>query len=640
MTRRLIVVLALAAALVALCSATWHLAWRRGIGALQQQATVRADRNVSALADTLERYESLSYLVASQPVVGEALETGAPDAIERANRYLSDANAHAHADVTYIIRADGLCLSASNWDRADSFAGSQYRFRPYFVDAMGAHVGRFFGIGTVSHVPGYYISQPVYRGGRIVGVAVLKLNLEWFAGADANEPVFVVDKHGVIFLSSVPAWKYRTVRDLPREVTAAIEETRQYAQQSISKLPITPVRALNASEARVVRVGSRRFSPYYLLTQRGLGVPDWQLMTLAPVDPVLDDARNATAAVGFGFVSLCLLAFYWRMRRARLREMMKGRTLLQKAYAELNQRVEERTADLQAANAQLQTEVAERTRAENELRAAHAELLQTSKLAALGQMAAGITHELNQPLTALRTFSDNTRVLIERGALADARENLEAIGALTDRMGKITNQLKLFVGRAQTHNARSPVARALRNALQLLQKRLQPVSLQLRIREVRTLADPRSQPAPIDAGGYRPFDVTAEHASLIAYCDDLRLEQALINLIGNALDALDTVASPRLCIDVDVADEALAIAVRDNGPGIAADVLPRLFEPFFTTKQTGKGLGLGLAIASSIARDCGGSLGAHNDAGGGAVFVLTLRRATTLAPQPDPAAPR
>lgn len=635
MTRRLIVVLALAATLVLVCAATWRIAWRRGIDALQQQAAVRADRTVRALGDTLERYESLSYLVASHPVVGEALESGQPDAIARANRYLEDANTHAHADVAYIIRADGLCLAASNWSRPDSFVGSQYRFRPYFVDAMSAHVGRFFGIGTVSHVPGYYISQPVYRNGRIVGAAVVKLNLEWFPGTDANEPLFVLDKHGVIFLSSVREWKYRAVRDLPSSAAAAIEEARQYADEPITTLPMKPVPALDAPDAQIVRIGARRFSPYYLLTQRPVGVPQWHLMTLAPVESVLYDARNATAAVGSGFVSLCLLGFYLRMRRARLRDMIKSRSLLQRAYAELNQRVEERTADLSAANTQLQKEVAERTRAESELRAAHEELLQTSKLAALGQMAAGITHELNQPLAALRTFSDNTRVLIERGALSDARENLEAIGELTDRMGKITNQLKLFVGRAQPRSARSPVVRALHKALHLLQSRLQGVSLDVRLRERASLSDPQAEPTLGEANGYRPLDVAAEHASLVAYCDDLRLEQALINLIGNALDALETVAAPQLVIDVDVAEDACAISVRDNGPGIAPDVLPRLFEPFFTTKETGKGLGLGLAIVSSIARDCGGSLSARNQRGGGAAFVLTLRRAATAASSPS-----
>jgi two-component system C4-dicarboxylate transport sensor histidine kinase DctB len=304
--------------------------------------------------------------------------------------------------------------------------------------------------------------------------------------------------------------------------------------------------------------------------------------------------------------------------------MMRSRALLQKAYAELNQRVAERTADLSEANEQLQTEVAERTRAEQELRAAHDELVQASKLAALGQMAAGITHELNQPLAALRGFSDNTRVLLERGDQASARENLEAIAALTERMGKITNQLKLFVGRARPRNARAPVVRALRNVVGLLQKRLQGVEVEF------TLLDAAS-------GTRTPLSLADDHPELIANCDDLRLEQVLINLLGNALDATAGMSPPRIVVEIDAAQESLSFAVNDNGPGIPDDVLPRLFEPFFTTKEMGQGLGLGLAISSSIARDCGGTLIARNAPDGGALFVLTLRRARVQTNHPaDP----
>ncbi|KVM78423.1 sensor histidine kinase [Burkholderia stagnalis] len=619
--RRLLVLVALAVALVAACTLTWTFTWQRGIDELQRNAAVRVDRTTNALKSTLDRYESLPYLLGSHPLVQDLLaEPKRADYAARANRYLEDLNQHAHATVTYLVGADGLCVAASNWRAPDSFIGIEYRFRPYFIDAMNGRVGRFFGIGTISRDPGYYISQPVWRDGRIVGVVVVKLNLEWFQGADASEPLVVADEHGVVFLSSVPAWKYHTLKPLPGPVDASIYETRQYAQQPVTPLPLRVERALGA-DAQIVRLGPGRRAPRYLATQRRIGEPDWQLVTLAPIAPVDADARNATIVTGFGFVSIALLAFYWRMRRARVREMMRGRALLQQAYAELNRRVEERTADLSQANGQLQKEVGDRIRAEQELRAAHDELIQASKLAALGQMAAGITHELNQPLAALRSFSDNTRVLLDRGEQAAARENLEAIAALTERMGKITNQLKLFVGRARPRNEQALVVRALRSVLALLGERLRGVEL------VLTLRDGDGEPSRA-----APLDLANDHPELVARCEDLRLEQVLINLLGNALDAVASSAAPRIEVAIDASAATLAIRVRDNGPGIPPDLLPRLFEPFFTTKEMGRGLGLGLAISSSIASDAGGSLTARNAPGGGALFVLTLRRARTHHP--------
>ena len=633
MTRRLLILFVLVAGLVAACGLTWSISWQGGIDTLRRNAAVRVDRTTNALKSTLERYESLPYLLAEHPFVQDALVNPTAPYVERANRYLEDLNLHARATASYIIETDGLCVAASNWHEPDSFVGAGYQFRPYFVDAVKGGVGRFFGIGTISHDPGYYISQPVRGDGKIVGVAVVKLNLEWFQGADAAEPLIVTDDHGVIFLSSVPAWKYHTVRPLSGAVADSIYQTRQYAQQEIAPLPVTIERTLEG-DAQIVRVGGGRYAPRYLASRRAIGEPDWQLITMASVAPVDTDARNAAIITGFGYVTLCLLAFYWRMRRARVREMMRSRELLQRAYAELNQRVAERTADLSQANEQLKKEVSERTRAEQELRAAHDELIQASKLAALGQMAAGITHELNQPLAALRGFSDNTRVLLERGDQASARENLEAIAALTERMGKITNQLKLFVGRARPRSARAPLSRALRNVLALLQKRLQGVDVTLTVvdAEAETGTQTRTR-----------FDLSDGHPEFVANCDDLRLEQVLINLLGNALDATGDggaghpgapAAPARIEIEIEAVAATLSVSVHDNGPGIPDDVLPHLFEPFFTTKEMGQGLGLGLAISSSIARDAGGSLVARNAPGGGALFVLTLRRARVQASDP------
>ncbi|WP_408120961.1 sensor histidine kinase [Caballeronia grimmiae] len=621
-TRRILVFFALLALLTACCALTWHVAWQRGIDELRRNAAARVDRTTSTLKSTLDRYEYLPYLLSRHPFVQDVL--AAPDArnVDRANRYLEDLNRRSHATATYLIRADGFCVAASNWRGPDSFVGVEYHFRPYFVDAMKGGVGRFFGLGTISLEPGYYISQPVYQEGshELIGVAVVKLNLEWLQGADASEPLLVTDDHGVIFLSSVPSWKYHTVRPLPQSVEASVYSTRQYAQQPITPLPMAVVETLEGG-AQIVRVGGGLNAPSFLATRRSIGEPDWQLITMAPLDPIESAAQTAVVVTALVFLSLCLLAFYWRMRRARVREMIRSREMLQTAYAELNQRVAERTADLSQANAQLTKEVNERTRAEQDLRAAHDELIQASKLAALGQMAAGITHELNQPLAALRSFSDNTRVLIDRGDQAAARENLEAIASLTERMGKITNQLKLFVAKARPKNARTDVARALRNVFAMLGPRLKNVTLDV---------------AP---------ELEGEGAAIHVRCEDLRLEQVLINLIGNALDAVASCDAPRIVIELDARPDAVEIIVRDNGPGIPADALPHLFEPFFTTKETGHGLGLGLAISSAIARDYGGTLVARNvvapivadgpeggtqadaDRSHGAEFVLTLRRA-------------
>jgi two-component system C4-dicarboxylate transport sensor histidine kinase DctB len=621
-TRRILVFFALLALLTACCALTWHIAWQRGIDELRRNAAARVDRTTSTLKSTLDRYEYLPYLLSRHPFVQDVL--AAPDArnVDRANRYLEDLNRRSHATATYLIRADGFCVAASNWRGPDSFVGVEYHFRPYFVDAMKGGVGRFFGLGTISLEPGYYISQPVYQEGshELIGVAVVKLNLEWLQGADASEPLLVTDDHGVIFLSSVPSWKYHTVRPLPQSVEASVYSTRQYAQQPITPLPMSVVETLEGG-AQIVRVGGGLNAPSFLATRRSIGEPDWQLITMAPLDPIESAAQTAVVVTALVFLSLCLLAFYWRMRRARVREMIRSREMLQTAYAELNQRVAERTADLSQANAQLTKEVNERTRAEQDLRAAHDELIQASKLAALGQMAAGITHELNQPLAALRSFSDNTRVLIDRGDQAAARENLEAIASLTERMGKITNQLKLFVAKARPKNARTDVARALRNVFAMLGPRLKNVTLDV---------------AP---------ELEGEGAAIHVRCEDLRLEQVLINLIGNALDAVASCDAPRIVIELDARPDAVEIIVRDNGRGIPADALPHLFEPFFTTKETGHGLGLGLAISSAIARDYGGTLVARNvvapivvdgpeggtqadaDRSHGAEFVLTLRRA-------------
>ncbi|CAG9170340.1 sensor histidine kinase [Cupriavidus pampae] len=630
---------ALTAGLLVLCALTWLISVQRGIAGLQQSTATRADRYAATLESTLDRYEFLPSLVSLHPFVRELLRNPHDQArIDAANAYLVDVNRRARASATYVIGANGIALAASNHGEPGSFVGTDYRFRPYFQIASRGEVGRFYAIGVTSDEPGYYIAQPVEADGKVIGVTVVKLNLEWFqrAGGGSAEPLMVSDDHGVIFLSSVPAWQYRTLRPLPQDLQAELYNTRQYHDKDVTPLPLEPLMSpitrwlagtTLSDGARLVRVGANPPAPQtagaaagpsledleddhgrFLEVSRAVGPAGWTMQVMAPLDPVLAAARNATIGAALAYACICLMLVNLRQRRQRARDMQYSRRLLEAAYDELERRVEARTADLMAINEQLEGEVVERTRAEKELRATQDELVQASKLAALGQMAAGITHELNQPLAALRTFSDNTRVLLERGQLDAATGNLSAIADLTARMGKITSQLKLFAGKARPR----------RNA----------VRVRAAIDHVLAITAPRAAGTAIVVHGLGEPPETDDVASEIAvWADELKLEQVLLNLVGNALDAI---ASARVAGHIDIivnTDEPLVtVAVRDNGGGIAAEALPRLFEPFFTTKEIGQGLGLGLAISSSIVREFGGQLVARN-VDGGAEFVVTLRRA-------------
>lgn len=631
--------IALLGGLLVLCALTWLLSVQRGIAALQQSTAMRADRYAATLESTLDRYEFLPALVSLHPSVRALLASPEdPARIAAVNDYLVEVNRRARASATYVIAANGLALAASNHGEPGSFVGTDYRFRPYFQMASRGEVGRFYAIGVTSDEPGYYIAQPIEAGGKVIGVTVVKLNLEWFprAGSGRGEPLMVSDDHGVIFLSSVPGWQYRTLRPLPPELQAELHNTRQYHDVDVTPLPLHPLDSpvtrwladttLNDGE-RLVRVGwtdrsgagnapdgidgaGLRFGladeggDRYLEINRAIGPANWTMQVMAPLDPVLANARSATLGAALAYACVCLLLVNLRQRRQRARDMLYSRRLLEAAYDELERRVEARTADLMAINEQLEAEVAERTRTEGELRATQDELVQASKLAALGQMAAGITHELNQPLAALRTFSDNTRVLLERGQLDAANGNLSAIADLTERMGKITGQLKLFAGKARQRRNAVRVRAALDHVLQLMAPRLGVVVLTVR-------------------------GLEGDAADLAVWADELKLEQVLLNLAGNALDAIATEgkADGRVDIAVSATADMVRIAVRDNGTGIAPEALPHLFEPFYTTKEIGQGLGLGLAISSSIVREFGGQLVAGNVASGGAEFVVTLRRA-------------
>ncbi len=589
----------IACALAALTIA-WKSAENVGIERLREEGIHKLDLYSASLESALGKYDYLSGVAALRQEVVGLLRTPANPALrDAANRYLAQVNNSAGSDVIYVLDTQGRVLAASNWSAEASFVGMDLSYRPYLYDALEHGTGRFYGIGTTSGKPGFYFARAIHDRGAAIGVAVVKVNLDrveaaWAGGGDI---ALVVDASGVVFLASDPEWKFKIFGPLQPQAAAAIASSRQYAGAPLASLGVAVV-ASAAGGARVVSVAQAHPQQRYLELAHSTPEPTWQLILLSDLAPVDALVRNAVAftAVALGFVFLLLL--YLQQRQRAIRADQAAKEALQRANDELERKVAERTADLLAANAQLSREIAERERAEQVLREAQDELVHAGKMAVLGQMSAGVTHELNQPLAALRTLSDNAKVLLERNRTEDVQNNLTLISQLTERMGKITSQLKAFARKSPLQLGPVSVKRALGNALALVDQRLR----QGRVAVVQDLS----------------------HEDLEVLGDANRLEQVLVNLMVNALDAMQGAEAAQLAIVVRERAGRVSIALQDTGPGIAPAVLPRLFEPFVTTKEPGAGLGLGLAISAGIVRDFGGSLLAANRGQGGAEFTIDL----------------
>ncbi len=281
-----------------------------------------------------------------------------------------------------------------------------------------------------------------------------------------------------------------------------------------------------------------------------------------------------------------------------LTERKRAEQALQQAHDALERRVRHRTADLVQSNRRLQEEIQERKRAEEVLRQAQDELVQAAKLATIGQMSAGVTHELNQPLAAIRSYADNARVLLARQRVEDVSSNLGFILELTDRMAEITATLKSF--------ARKSSGKA------------EPVSLVAVVDHALAVVTSHTK-----MDGYR-IHRSDTGVDVKVMCDSIRLEQVILNLIKNALDAMAGASRREIFLEIRYENDFGVLSVRDTGKGIDDDKINSIFDPFFTTKDVGEGLGLGLSISNGIVRGYHGNLRAANHPEGGCVFTVEL----------------
>lgn len=511
------------------------------------------------LVSELRRNAIVPQLLARDPALIGALNSG--DFSQSSQRLISFVDEIGAASLMLLDR-DGRTVAATSRERL----GEQHRSQAYFVEALRSNATVFTSQRQEVGSYNFSYSRRIESQGQSIGVIVVEVDLAKFerAWAGISDAVLVTNSEGEIILATEPRWRGQTVETaLERQpADSAIER----AIRATADWTALPADAYFQGEA-VMRVEGR-------IPFRG-----WNMASFTTYSSVRERVNAVLALEIMGFAILLALTFYALSRKTALRMALFQRE----------------SAELRALNQRLQREIAERERVQETLAVAEQTLAQSSKLAALGEMSAAVSHELNQPLAAMKTYLAGAKLLMRRNRIEEAQAAFSRIDDLIERMGGITRQLKSYARKGQ--EAFSPV-----NMGDALASSLSMMEPQLKSRKVK-------------------ITKILPEEKVLVMGDRMRIEQVMINLLRNALDATKTVSDPQLEIIL-ASGETATLTIRDNGHGI--EDLDALFEPFYTTKQPGDGVGLGLAISSGIVNDLGGRLLARNAEEGGAVFEMQL----------------
>jgi two-component system C4-dicarboxylate transport sensor histidine kinase DctB len=555
----------------ALTGAVWQYGYGRALDQLARRGEADLALASDRLGTQLQRYQELAVLMADHPAMrglDDPARRGAATAL-----LLEVADKTGALDVMF-ARADGQVLASAHGRPSRDLSQTAF-----FRRAMHGALGNDQGIRRPLDLRAYYYAAPAFGpDGRVDGVLVVAVNVEDFEKTwrGSTPAVFFTDRQGEVFISNrseLLFWQ-RPVgepgliptdgRELPFRSTAV----GGHEIWSMNWGPYLPEQALHLV----------RSLPIIGLTGE----------VLVSVQPALDLAFLQAAAVA----AICL-AF-----GAMLFLATERRRTLARANLVLESRVAKRTRALSGANDQLRREIRERQEAEAALKKAQSDLVQAGKLSALGQMSAGISHELNQPLMAIQSFAENGTQYLKRGQVDVAAGNLARISDMARRMGRIIKNLRAFARQETEAAGQVDVVATLESALELTQTRLAHDQVTL------NWAPP---PMPIWVKG-----------------GEVRLGQVFVNLVNNAADAMVGQAEKSIAVSVQRLSDRVVVEVADNGPGIEAP--EKIFEPFYTTKEVGasEGMGLGLSISYGLVQSFGGVIRGRNRASGGAVLTVEL----------------
>ena len=562
--QRAAIIVAFLAAVALVCGAVWRMAYVAALEPLERRAEADLRLAADRLTADLQRYKELAVLLADHPAVLGLI--GGTAGREEAQALL-----RGRADLTgsrdiLVLDAAGRVVAS-----AEGRPGQGAELADVVARALDGALGTGHGVQSGSESRVFRFAAPVFaEGGPARGAVVVVAGVDQVESAlrGARPAMFFTDESGRIFISSRSELVFR-----PRDGFVDHDRARlgEFELWRVRGGPYLPDRALHLS------------LPLPVLELEGEVLVD-----IAPARQVALLQAAIAGGLCLGFGTLLVLAALRRRALARINRQLEAR-------------VAQRTAELTALNADLSHEVEVRRAAEAQLTRAQAELVQAAKLSALGQMSAGLSHELNQPLMAIRTFAENAQGYLAQGRTEVAASNLARIGDLSRRMGRIIRNLRAFARQESEPLTDVDVGAVVAQVLEMAEARARQA-------EVEILWTPPPLPVRVRAG-------------------EVRLSQVLLNLVTNAIDAME--GAPRRRVEIALAPEGarVRVSVRDTGPGLAEP--ERVFDPFYTTKEVGEaeGMGLGLSISYGLVQSFGGDIRGRNHADGGAVFTVELERA-------------
>lgn len=555
-----------------------------------------------AVDQAVGRFAPIPGLIASEPTYAAMLKQQSNQGFgPYVNEKLRQLALSFGASEVFVMDMTGRTVATSNYRDPDSFLDQSFAYRPYFTQAAAGRAAFFHALGTTSGERGFFFSAPILDGIEVVGVLAVKqtvgrIESDW---SGTGREILIADENGIVFMSSRTDYRFRALAPLTRGLRDQIEETRQFPLDRVQ--PIDLSANVIAPGAVQVMLGAGDAAERYLADSLPLELAGWHAIVLTPMGPVQRQVWRSLALGTLALMAMGLAALLVAQRRAHIRQRIRFE---RRQRALLEDKVQQRTADLDAANDSLRAEINERRRTEDRLRKSQKELIQAGKLAALGQMSAAISHEINQPLAAMKSYADNATQYMARARYDEAGENIRSISQMSDRMADILRHLRNFA--RQPGDTLRPV-----EVNEVIGETLTLTGPQLRARDAEIRWDPG--PARLVLGG------------------KLRLQQVLVNIITNALEAMKDDAKPVLEIEVTETADTVQIHLRDHGPGLPPETRDQVFDAFFTTKEAGSGMGLGMSISHNIISDFGGALVAENHPEGGAVFTVALQRHTEEA---------